>query len=77
MKIVKRKKYHCKIRLKTFLAPNTSTFLQTTLAPEAHPAEGQLGLEEQTLNKAKSLVDRAGTRRLTISKTERQNLEPG
>jgi hypothetical protein len=30
--------------------PNTSTSLQTTLAAEAHLAEGQFLLEEQTLN---------------------------
>jgi hypothetical protein len=33
-------------------------------------------LEEQTLNNAKSLINRAGTRRPTISKTEGQNLKP-
>jgi hypothetical protein len=32
------------------LAPNTSISLQTTLAAEAHLAEGQYLLEEQTLN---------------------------
>jgi hypothetical protein len=58
------------------LAPNTSISLQTTLAAEAHLAEGQYLLEEQTLNKVKSLIYRAGTRRPTISKTEGQNLEP-
>jgi hypothetical protein len=57
-----------------FLAPNTSTSLQTTLAADAHLAEGQFLHEEQTLNKAKSLMYRAGTRSPTISKTERQNL---
>jgi hypothetical protein len=45
-------------------------------AAEAHLAEGQFLLEEQTLNKAKSLMYRAGTRRRTISKTEGQNLKP-
>jgi hypothetical protein len=34
---------------RTFLAPNTSTFLQTTLAAAAHLAEGQILHEEQTL----------------------------
>jgi hypothetical protein len=53
-----------------------SISLQTTLAAEAHLAEGQYLLEEQTLNKVKSLMYRAGTRRPTISKTEGQNLEP-
>jgi hypothetical protein len=56
------------------LAPNRSTSLQTTLASDAHLAEGQFLLEEQTLNKGKSLMYRAG--RPTISKTEGQNLEP-
>jgi hypothetical protein len=53
-----------------FLAPNTSTSLQTTLAADAHLAEGQFLQEEQTLNNAKSLIYRAGTRRPTIFKTE-------
>jgi hypothetical protein len=52
------------------LAPNTSTSLQTTLAADAHLAEGQFLHEEQTLNNAKSLIYQAGTRRPTISKTE-------
>jgi hypothetical protein len=38
------------------LLPNTSAFLQTTLAAVAHLAEGQ-----QTLNTEKSLVYRAET----------------
>jgi hypothetical protein len=50
-----------------------STFPQTTLAADAHLAEGQFLLEDQTLNKAKSLMYRAGTRRPTIFKTEGQN----
>jgi hypothetical protein len=53
-----------------------STFLQTTLAAEAHLAEEQFVLEEQTLNKAKSLIYREVTTRPEISKTEGQNLEP-
>jgi hypothetical protein len=53
-----------------FLASNTSTSLQTTLAADAHVAEGQFLHEEQTLNNAESLIYRAGTRRPTISKTE-------
>jgi hypothetical protein len=57
--------------MRTFPAPNTSTF-----AADAHLAEGQFVLEEQTLNIAKSLIYRAGTRRPTISKTEGQNLTP-
>jgi hypothetical protein len=40
----------------TFPAPNTSTSLQTTLAADAHLAEGQFLLEEQALNNAKSLI---------------------
>jgi hypothetical protein len=35
--------------------------LQTTLAADAHLAERQFLLEEQTLNNAKSLIYRAGT----------------
>jgi hypothetical protein len=50
------------------LAPNTSTFLQTTLAAEERLAEGQFLLEEQTLNKAESVMYRAGTRRPATSK---------
>jgi hypothetical protein len=58
------------------LAPNKLTSLQTTLAADAHLAEGQSLHEEQTLNKANSLMQLAGTRRSTISKTEGQNVEP-
>jgi hypothetical protein len=47
--------------------------LQTTLAAEAHLAEGQFLLEEQTLNKGKSLVGRTGTRRPTISNNNNNN----
>jgi hypothetical protein len=36
--------------------PNMSTSLQTTLAAEAHLAEGQFLLEEQTMNIEKSLI---------------------
>jgi hypothetical protein len=43
------------------LALNTSTFLQTTLAADAPLAAVQFLLEEQTLNKAKSLMYREGT----------------
>jgi uncharacterized membrane protein YvbJ len=39
---------------RTFLAPNTSTSLQKTLAADAHLAEGQFLHEEQTLIKAVS-----------------------
>jgi hypothetical protein len=74
--VLLRCKDHYKILLRrTVLAPNTSKFLQT-LAADAHLAEGQFLLEGQTLNKEKSLIYRAGTRRPTISKTEGQNLEP-
>jgi hypothetical protein len=59
-----------------FLAANTSTSLQTILAVDAHPAEGQFLHEEQTLNNAKSLIYQAGTRRPTLSKTEGQILKP-
>jgi hypothetical protein len=75
--VLLRCKDHYEILLRrTVLAPNTSKFLQTTLAADAHLAEGQFLLEDQTLNKAKSLVYRAETRRPTISKAEGQNLEP-
>jgi hypothetical protein len=59
-----------------FLDPNTSTSLQTTLATDAHLTQGQVSLEEQTLNNAKALIYRAGTRRPTNSKTEGQDLKP-
>jgi hypothetical protein len=62
--------------MQTFPIPNSSTTLQTTLAADAHLTEGQFLLEEQTLNNAKSVIYRAGTRRPTISKTEGQNLKP-
>jgi hypothetical protein len=42
-----------------FLATNTSASLQTTLAADAHLAEGQFLREQQTLNNAKSLIYRA------------------
>jgi hypothetical protein len=48
-----------------FLDPNTSASLQTTLAADAHLAEGQFLLEEQTLNNTISMIYRAGTRRQT------------
>jgi hypothetical protein len=41
------------ITRRMFLAANTSTSVQTTLAPDAHVAEGQFLYEELTLNKAK------------------------
>jgi hypothetical protein len=59
-----------------FFVPNMSTSLQTTLAAEAHLAEGQFLLEEQTLNIEKPLIYRTGTRRPTVSKTEGQHLDP-
>jgi hypothetical protein len=68
--------YYRTLLKRMFLAPNTSTSLQTTLAADAHLAERQLLHEEQTLNKAKSLIYRAGTQIPTISKTEGQNLKP-
>jgi hypothetical protein len=42
------------------LDPNTQTSLQTTLAAEAHLADGQILLQKQTLNEAKSLLHPAG-----------------
>jgi hypothetical protein len=44
--------------------------LQTTLAAEAHLAEGQHLLGVQTLNKTKPLTYRAGNRRPALSETE-------
>jgi hypothetical protein len=38
------------------LAPNTSIYLQTTLADEALLAEGQYLLEEQILNKVNNSI---------------------
>jgi hypothetical protein len=52
---------------------NISATLQATLATDAHVAEGQFLHEEQTLNNAKSLIYRAGTRRPAVSKTQGQN----
>jgi hypothetical protein len=74
--IITARAYYNKLLMRTFPAPNTSTSLQTTLAADTDLAEGQFLLEEQTLNNAKSLIYRAGTRRPTISKTEGQNLTP-
>jgi hypothetical protein len=50
------------------------TSLQTTLAAEAHLAEGQF-LLEQTLNIEKPLIYQRGTRRQTVSETDGENLE--
>jgi hypothetical protein len=52
-----------------------STSLKTASAAEAHLAEGQILLEEQTLNVGKSLIHGAGIRRPRVSKTKDQNLE--
>jgi hypothetical protein len=68
--------YYNRWLMRKFPAPNTSASLQTTFAADAHLAEGQFLLAEQTLNIAKSLIYRAGTRRPTISKMEGQNLKP-
>jgi hypothetical protein len=68
--------HYRKLPRRMFLAPNTSTSLQTTFAADAHPVEGQFLHEEQTLNNAKSLIYRTRTRRPTISKTEGQILKP-
>jgi hypothetical protein len=50
--------------------------LLTALAAQAHRAEGQCLFEGQTLNVEKSLTWRVGTRRLTFSKREMQDLRP-
>jgi hypothetical protein len=55
---------------------NDVNILQTTLATEAHLAEGQILLTEQTLNIGKSRIYRTGTQRTTISKAEEQSIEP-
>jgi hypothetical protein len=68
--------YYRKWRRRMFLDANASTSLQTILVANAHLAEGQFLLEDQTLNNPKSLICRAGTRRLAISKTEGQDLKP-
>jgi hypothetical protein len=62
--------YYKILLMRTFLAPNTSTSLQTALAADARLAEGEYTYlhEQQTLDKAKSLLCRAGTRRPTVSK---------
>jgi hypothetical protein len=41
---------------RTFLIPNKSTSLQTTLAADARPAEAQFLHKEQKFNNAKSLI---------------------
>jgi hypothetical protein len=53
----------CFIKLlsRMFLDPNTLTSLQIILSADAHLAEGQFLLEEQTLNNANSLIYRTGT----------------
>jgi hypothetical protein len=61
--------YHCKIRFwNPVLDPNTSPFLQTTLAADADTAEGQFLLMEQTLNAGRSLIYRAGNRKPSLQK---------
>jgi hypothetical protein len=58
------------------LGSKMSKSLQTTLAADAHLAEGQFLLTEQTLNIGKSRIYQTGTRRPTISKAEVQSIEP-
>lgn len=53
--------------------PKTLTSLQTALAADAHLAKGQF-LTEETLNVGRSRINRTGTRRPTISKTEGQSI---
>jgi hypothetical protein len=50
------------------LVPNISTSLQTTLADEAHIAEGQILLAEPTLDVEKSLIYRAGNLKQSFQK---------
>jgi hypothetical protein len=51
-------------------------FLTNSITAEAHLAERQFLLEEQTLNIENSVVYRARSRRPTVSRQEGQNLEP-
>jgi hypothetical protein len=75
--ILIRRKHHYKIWLtKTVFVPNTSMSLQTALAAEEHLAKWQFLLEEQALNKEKTLLYQAGTQRPTVFKREGYNLEP-
>jgi hypothetical protein len=53
-----------------------STSLQTTLAAEAHLAEGQFLLEEQTLNIEKSLIYRTGTPKTNSFQNRRAKFRP-
>jgi hypothetical protein len=53
-----------------------SRSLSTMLAAWAQGAERQGLFEGQTLNVEKSLIGRVGTRRLTFSKREVQDLRP-
>jgi hypothetical protein len=59
----------------TFLARITLTSLQTILAADVRLTERQLSHGEQTMNKSKRLIYRAGTGRPTVSKTELQRSE--
>jgi hypothetical protein len=56
-------------------APSMSTSLTTTLEFEASITNWEFLLEEQTLNKARSLLHREGTWRLIVPKRG-ENLEP-
>jgi hypothetical protein len=58
------------------LIPNTSTTLQAIPAAETNLAEGRFLRVEQSLNEVKSLPYRAETGGPTVSKRERQALEP-
>jgi hypothetical protein len=57
------KQYHHKVKRKEAVSsPYMSTSIQTSAA-EAHLTEGQFLVEEHLMNKEKSLIFRAGTRR--------------
>jgi hypothetical protein len=56
--------------------PNMSTSLQTTLAAEAHLAEGQFLLQEQTLNIEKSLIYRTGAPKTNSFQNRRAKFRP-
>jgi hypothetical protein len=56
---------------------NTLTLLQTALAADEYLTKEQFLLKNQTLNKEKSLLYQAETRRPTVYNTEGQNLDQG
>jgi hypothetical protein len=55
---------------------SVSESLQTTLAADAHLAEGQFLFEGLKMNIEMFLRNRVGSRRPTVFKSEGQNLKP-